>query len=145
MLYQLGGHACCTLSLIIPWLTLAACVLSISCMSILLVYGLKAWLNYWMTCLPVQQEGMSSCSGGRHAFLFSKKTCLLVEDMSSCRVGGHVFSSNKKACLLFSKKACLLVQPEGMPSCSTGGHARRHEDTSSCSARRHVFVLNMST
>ncbi len=58
------------------------------------------------TCLPVEQEDMSSCRTRRHVFLLNKKTCLLVgqEYMSSCLKRKHVFLLNKKTCLLYYRQ-----------------------------------------
>lgn len=57
-----------------------------------LCYNLK-------TCLPLEQEGLSSRWLNRHVLLANKKTCLL------------------------NKKRCLLVQPENMSSGGTRRHA----------------------
>ena len=98
----------------------------------------------------------SSCSTRRHAFLFNKRTCLLVEeeDMSSCSTIRHVFLFNKRKCLcveqedmslfstathvffLLNKKTCSLVQQEDKKACLLVdkntcllAHMRPHMDT----------------
>ena len=56
-----------------------------------------AFLFNKKTCLLVEQEDMSSCWTRRHVYLPNKKTCLLVgqEHMSSCRTRRHVFLCSK--------------------------------------------------
>ena len=111
--------------------------------------GLKVYKNEWPWCetpnsnlfkLPIRypygQADMSSCQQedmtGGHVFLFSKKTCLVVETKTRLLVqqGDVSCCSTRRHVLLLSKKTCLLVEQEGM---------------SSFGRRRHAFWFNKKT
>jgi len=97
--------------------------------------------------------------------LSNKKTCPPhgAGDICPCSTRGHVFLLNREKCTLCSRKACLLVEQEDMPSTWSRRHLslfdkktcplveqeemhpEQQEGMSSCRTRRHAFHMEQGT